>query len=655
MTQTFTTPTGTRGVAYLRISTDNQDMASQKASIQRWLTRHNLSVQVWYEDIGSRHEAYRRPEFQRLMQRVRAGEIDWVIVESMDRFGVRDSFEFGKFASELRDNDVELWSAAAGCLTSSDYATEIMTTVDSVRSRDEQLERSRRALRGMAQAWESGRYNGSYPVYGFDVACLGADGVERWRVIYEGHSKRVKVYPDGRRERYDGKANFPARDQSERLELAISLDQKRVEVVRQIFHWYTTESITYGAIANRLNDLGIAPLYSQAWYGNRIIGILKNPAVLVGKPVGNKQGHGSFFSLRGGKLTPAPTKRGRALNYRPHDPTDFIYPKEWGEGIIDRDVWDAAQAKLRGIHSTRRSPRSPELWLGQFLYCATCNLRKTGWTQATHKDPYSYVCGTFRRFGKHNKTGCRLHRVKHSEMVPLVEKWLADTEQKLEEVLAVQPSLGAEQFEADLDRVGEEYCRLVTTVWQVIKKWGVQNPSGRPWAPNTLADAFKLHAPTFQHKQRAALKKAKKKYEEATEKYLELPERARAVVRKKLDAMEVEIAELEESLRPMDEQLAELRGVLDVAKERVRVAREACQGTSQRQKAQALSKVLARIVCHHEHYQSKPKKAQTKGQRQRAEGYDRSRLSRVVFEPIVGEAVVVVPEVRKNLCGSAHR
>ena len=30
-----------------------------------------------------------------------------------------------------------------------------------------------------------------------------------WRVVYEGHDLRVKVYPDGRRERFDGKRNRP--------------------------------------------------------------------------------------------------------------------------------------------------------------------------------------------------------------------------------------------------------------------------------------------------------------------------------------------------------------------------------------------------------------------------------------------------------------
>lgn len=662
----LTTPSGTRGVAYVRVSGDKQDSASQRASIRRWLAQHGVQVGVWYEDVGSRHEAYKRPEFQRLMAAVRADEIDWVVVDSKDRFGTRDSYEFGRFASELRDNDVELWSVAAGCLTDSDYATEILTAVDSVRSRDEQLERSRRAVRGMVQVWESGRYNGAYPPYGYDVACLGPDGRERWRVVFEGHGKRAKVLPDGRRERYDGKANFPARDQGDRLELAVSADPKRVEVVRQVFEWFTTESITYGGIAARLNALGADPLYSEAWYGNRVIGILRNPAVLVGKPVGNKQGHGSFFSLRGGKLTPAPTRRGRALNYRPHDEADFVYPKEWGEGIVDRRTWELAQAKMKGAHKTRRSPRSPDLWLGQFLYCGRCGRRMTGWTQKTHKrEPHSYVCGTFRRFGAANAAGCRLHRVHHGAMAALVARFLADADRKLAEVLAAPPTGGPDgpdgpddfegapgSAEDSLDRSRLAYCRLVNRLWRTVQKWGVPAPDGRPWAADALADAYRAHAPQHQSAERAELAALRRRYEEATERYLELPHRARAVVRGKLDELESQIAALEERLRPLDEKVGELREELAAAQDRVRAAREACQGAGNRQKAQALAGVLARIVCHFEHYQSVPKKRQTAGQKERAAGTDRSRLERAVFEPLAGAAVEVRPEFRTETVGN---
>lgn len=627
-----TTPKGTRGAAYIRISDDKQDMESQRISIKKWLTRNNLRCDRWYEDVGSRHESYRRPEFQRLLAAVSGGEIDWIIVESKDRFGVKNSYEFGKFASELMDNDVELWSVNAGHLTGDDYATEILTTVDSVRSRDEQLERSRRAVRGMAAAIEQGAAIGGLPPYGYDFVCLGTDGTERWRVKYEGHNKRVKILPNGEQERYDGRSNFPGRDKSDRLEIAPTVDQKRIETVQKIFHWFATESITYAGIARRLNDLGVDPVYCERWYGIRVNRVLHNPAVLVGKVVGNKAGHGSFFSMKaGGKLEAVPTRRGRAKSHRPHEEADFVYPKEWGEGIVDRDTWDLVQAKLKGIHKSKRAPRSPEMWLTQFMYCGQCGHRMTGWKQTTYREPYGYVCSMYRRFGENNKYGCKLHRISHNQAVTLVERFLKEAGQKLDEVLTAPPSLDWEAVEGK-DRATREYTRMITAIWATIKKWRVRNPTGRPWAGNTLADAFRLHAPKYQATQRAELKKAKEEYKEATEKYLELPERAREIVRAKLEAMEQKIAALEQALRPMDEQLAELKDELERAKDRVDAAQKACQGSGNRQKAEALSRVVARIVCYYESYRHTRKDKQV---------VTKARLQSVTFEPLVGEPITL--------------
>ncbi len=177
-------------------------------------------------------------------------------------------------------------------------------------------------------------------------------------------------------------------------------------------------------------------------------------------------------------------------------------------------------------------------------------------------------------------------------------------------------------------------------------------PAGRPWAANTLGDAFRAHAPKHQAEERAELARLRKTYEEAAERYLELPARAREVVRTRLDAMEQEIAALEERLRPLDAQLADLRGELVAARERVLAAREACLGSRSRQKARALAGVLARFVCHFEHYQSVPKKRQTAGHKGRKVGTDRGRLERAVFEPLAGTAVAVRPDVRSETAGS---
>ncbi|VTR94309.1 recombinase : Resolvase domain protein OS=Planctomyces brasiliensis (strain ATCC 49424 / DSM 5305 / JCM 21570 / NBRC 103401 / IFAM 1448) GN=Plabr_0993 PE=4 SV=1: Resolvase: Recombinase: Zn_ribbon_recom [Gemmata massiliana] len=643
-------PHGSRGVAYLRISGDKQDTATQKANIQRWLARHGLQVECWYEDVGSRDLAYKRREFQLMMSRVATGCLDWIIVDSMDRFGVRDHYEFGKFACDLRDNDCELWSTTEGHLTGDDLATGVVGAVKSARSQDEQAARGKRAVEGLIEAVKNGKTPGGYPPYGYDYMCVGEDGKEKWRLRYLGHYKRVKINPDGTEQAYDGKKNFPARDQGDSLVLVPARDPKQVEAVKLIFRWFATESISYGGIAKRLGDLGYSPIYAETWYTDRVIRILRNPAALVGRTVSNKQSQGRFCEFRGGQIEAVKRKGGRAVSYRVHTQADHIYPDQWGEGLIDRDTWDTVQAKIAHKPKQCRSAKSPELWLAEFLYCSMCGRKMAGWAQPNHKaDPYSYVCSSFRQFGERNKNGCRMHRVKHSEITPLVEKWLADTQQKLAEVLDAEPDLT--EFEKRADRTQQDYCRLITAVWRTMKKWGVPNPEGGVWAAPSLAEAFRQHAPTHQSKERAALKALQMKYEQATESYLELPQRAREVVRAKLEVLEADIAALEERLRPMDEKLSELRTEMVAAAGRVRAAGEACRGQNQRAKAQALSRVLARIVCSFEHYQSQPKKKQTKRQKARPQGQDRSRLVSAFFEPLLGEG----RELRAEGGASAQR
>ena len=59
-------PTGQRGVAYLRVSSDKQETTRQREAINRWAARHALMIESWFEDTGSRDLAAKRPEFQRL-------------------------------------------------------------------------------------------------------------------------------------------------------------------------------------------------------------------------------------------------------------------------------------------------------------------------------------------------------------------------------------------------------------------------------------------------------------------------------------------------------------------------------------------------------------------------------------------------------------
>ena len=196
----------------------------------------------------------------------------------------------------------------------------ICSTVGALTSSREQREKASRVLTGKLTLARKGQFLGGYCPYGMDVVAFDAEGKEVWRVVYEGHDRRVKVYPDGRRERFDGKRNRPPKALHETLKYRPSIIDERVKYVKLIFRWYATESISPGQIAVRLNDLGVSPVFSPLWHQNIIKYLLANP-VYVGKPAYNKASNGRFMEFTGGQVKTAERKPSRK-----HGQSDQIRP-----------------------------------------------------------------------------------------------------------------------------------------------------------------------------------------------------------------------------------------------------------------------------------------------------------------------------------------
>src|SRR5262249_109859 len=303
----------------------------------------------------------------------------------------------------------QLWSVSQGDLLATDLGAQVLAVVDSEASAREQQAKSQRSIRGKINGARAGNWQGGYPGLGFDLACVGPDGQERWRVFYEGHHKRLRIWPDGRKESFDGRGNFPGRDPGDTLRLVPSIDKERIENAQRIFRHFATEAISLRALCERLNSLGISPIIGKGWYPARLGQMLRNPCFVSGTASWNKRGHGRFFEWTNGQYQVVPRVKGRAKGGRDRQVTDYVSGEE-GEGIIDRDTWDAGQAKLNGIHRTGKAPRNPDLWLAGLLYCHQCGRRMSGWFRKNN--PLSYCCATHKQFGRHNEHGCELHCVR---------------------------------------------------------------------------------------------------------------------------------------------------------------------------------------------------------------------------------------------------
>ncbi len=624
-------PTGPRGVAYLRVSSDQQDMRSQRESVERWLAARNLTVIEWYEDVGPRDLADQRPEFQRLLKGAQAGLFDWAVVDAKDRFGTRDNYEFGKFVSLLRKHDVQLWSVTQGCLTADDPMTEMLVVVDGLRSRDEQVARSQRSIRAKISAVERGEWPGGYPPFGYDVVCLGTDRKEKWRVFYEGAHRRLKIYADGRPpERFDGKGVFPARDKGDVLHLVPSLDRERVETVRRIFGWVVSESISLRAICTRLNDLGISPVIGPGWYASRLKPMLLNPVYVTGRPTWNKKGHGRFTEFVNGEYRAVPRTRDKVLTGRTRSEGDFVQAAEEDRGIIDRATWEAVQAKLRTNKRSARAPKNSDLWLAGLLFCGHCGKRMAAWHQRSDPTcPNSYTCASYRMLGRNNPTGCRLHRVKQEVIEAVMDRYLEETGRRLESLLnAEEESRFIEELERQAERARLECTKAVCSLWHEVRSAPngpdgspPSPPPGQPWTGSNLCDAYRA-----TNEKVSALTEKEAEMGRLVARFAKLTSQvATEAANKHMEALEREIVGLREELRGrrLDENLQELRACLRRLEHRLAEARRTLPGDDNRRKAAAVGRVINRIVCRFRHEQ--------------AGSQARSILVQVVVEPLVGE------------------
>ncbi len=419
-------------VAYLRCSTDAQDAQRQREAI----TALGIPVAQWFEDHESRDKAEKRPAFQNLLRAVRARQVDTIIVAALDRFGVKDAWELGKFFSLLKEHGCRLLDATGKQLNADDDATVIMSTVGALTSSREQREKAGRVISGKVTKIRAGAtFQGGKPPYGLDVVCLGPD-CEKWWVVYEGHDRRIKIYRDGRQERFDGPRNRPAKELHDVLCLRPSLVQERLETVAKVFRWFADESISPGQIAARLNELGVSPVYGPQWHRGVVRYLLENP-VYLGLPTWNKAGNSRFMEFTAGQVQGV---NGRKTG-RKRDESDLVSLEQPEfPPLVDQETWERVQAKLAKSKARDRAPRrasrTAELWLRGLVVCGKCGRPMRAYAGSERNcQPPGYSCATYMRWGAKNPTGCKQHHIPHDVLENLVLDYLTETAPQVSSLL----------------------------------------------------------------------------------------------------------------------------------------------------------------------------------------------------------------------------
>lgn len=336
---------------YARLSSDQDLKKNESVEVQieiaekyveDWNHRHKDKIEIVnrYTDLGKTGTNFDRDAFNELMQDIRLGDINCVIVKDLSRFG-RNYLEAGNYIEKIFPFlGVRFIAVADGYDTGAEesgtrqMASEIKNLVNDMYAKDF----SARAKLSLKQRRETGSYVGGPPPYGYEAYMAG---------------RIRKLRPDG----------------------------NTAEIIRIIYERFL-ETESYQAVADYLNVRRINPpaIYKKSreaycpaedmykgWDKGSVERILKSETYV-----------GSLVQGR----TSITAKKEENRIRRPEE--EWVKRENTHEPIISREMYEQAKEISRKIRERTRSHSHPgegcpigENVFDKVLYCGVCGRKMT--------------------------------------------------------------------------------------------------------------------------------------------------------------------------------------------------------------------------------------------------------------------------------------
>lgn len=413
---------------YLRLSRDDGDKEeSNSITGQRELLHDYISQRPEFReyavrvDDGFSGSTFERPSFQKMIEDVKAGRTDCIIVKDLSRFG-RNYLDAGEYIEKIfpflgvrfiavNDNYDSLGDKKA----SDDLIIPFKNLINEAYCRDISVKiRSQLEIKR-----KNGQFLGSFAAFGY------------------------------------------LKDEQNKNKLVV--DQYAADIVRDIFKW-KLEGVSPQDIADALNKLGVlSPMeYKRSlgmkfttsfktnskalWSAGTVIRVLKNP-IYTG------------VLIQGKETTPSYKVHKRVTK----DESEWSVIEDSHEAIISKIDFDSVQKVLKC--DTRRSPGGKAVGLfSGMIFCGDCGasmVRKT--VPAGEKKYVYYICSAH----KQDKS-CSPHRIRD---ITLEEIVLDSLKQHISEVVDMSELLEitdtaplrtaqAQKVQRQLDKKHEEYEKL---------------------------------------------------------------------------------------------------------------------------------------------------------------------------------------------------
>lgn len=352
-----------------------------------------------------------------------------------------------------------------------------------------------------------------------------------------------------------------------------------------IYTWYTTEAISPGQIAARLNDLGVSPVYGPLWHRGVVQYLLSNP-IYTGRPVYNKASSGRFMEFAGGQVKTAD----RVTVTRKRADSDQIRSEEQFAPIIDEEIFGKAQAKLAAAKKrTYRAPNTVNLWLKGVVVCGKCHRR-----MRIHGD--GYLCASYGRWG--TQSGCGHFRVKHDLLESLVLDYMTETAPQLKALLDASTADNLEAARPLLDAISDTNTEL-NQILHDMAAFAEKYPPGEAHEQMSTEALYETVYAGAKPRIEKAIAEKEAELETLLDGFAHLSPKLKERANKRGEALQKEIDGLQRDLQDLQIPWEQLRAELAARQEALeRATATLNQEGHFRQKAEALKTVIGRIVCH---------------------------------------------------------
>jgi DNA invertase Pin-like site-specific DNA recombinase len=421
--------------AYYRMSNDEQDTSieQQREEVERYAQRHGYRIIREYIDEGISGDATeKRKGFQRMTADAKKlGDFKVILCWNQDRFGRFDTLEAGYWIKPLRDAGVRLETVVQGKLPWDDFAGRIVYAVQQEGKHAFLRDLSRNTLRGKLRNAKKAYFNGGTVPFGFD------------RLLLNDKDQPVRRLARGERTdkpRGWHTALIPVEDEAE------------LEIVRWIFRTFADRDISVRALTEELNSRAIPGPGSAErgrltkWGRQTLLDTLAKP-VYIGHSVFGRSGQGKFCRAVDGEAQEiARVQKTEAGNPKKQINADgFVVNEDAHDGIIDRDLWDRVQAKLKTRRQERYFPRGAGYPLTGLVVCGHCGKKMHGATgrynlRGGRKAYRRYVCSSYTVNGP---SACGFHAILEEKLLPFLVR-------KLQEDYLAPDKLAA--MEAEIER-----------------------------------------------------------------------------------------------------------------------------------------------------------------------------------------------------------